>query len=165
MSTKAAATVFASVAVFWWLFDRIAKTIADAHAPGQVFANNVLGLFEFRLVHNTGAAWGVFSDSTVALGVFSCVVCAAIVAYLFAYRHGRAHVLEVVGLSLVFAGGLGNAFDRLTIGYVVDFINATFVSFPVFNIADIGVTCGIVLFLAGFFATTSHERHEGDAHG
>ena len=44
------------------------------------------------------------------------------------------------------AGGLGNAYDRFFTGYVVDFINVTFMDFPVFNVADIGVTCGIVAF-------------------
>lgn len=161
MKTRTAVAAFAAIAVCWWLLDRATKAVADVHAVGDVFARNVLGLFEFRLVHNTGAAWGMFSDSTVPLGVFSCLVCAVIVAYLFAYRKGRAHPLEVVGLSLVFAGGLGNAFDRLAIGYVVDFVNATFMSFPVFNVADIGVTCGIVLFLVGLLVSGEPEGEEG----
>ena len=53
----------------------------------------------------------------------------------------------VVSLALVVAGGIGNCIDRLTTGYVVDFIRLTFIDFPVFNVADICVTCGVVLFL------------------
>ncbi len=162
MNTKPAIIVFTVIAVVWWLFDRVVKIFVDSFNVNDVIVENVIGLFNFTLIHNTGAAWGMFSDSTVPLGVFSCIVCALIVVYLFALRKGRAHVLEVIGLALVFSGGLGNAFDRLTIGYVVDFINTTFISFPVFNIADIGVTCGIVLFLLGYFISSSHmedERH------
>ena len=155
MSPKAAAVLFCTVAVLWWVFDRIVKAMVDVHELGEVFVSNVLGLFEFKLVHNTGAAWGVLSNSTFVLGVFSCIVCVIIVLYVFALRRGRMHAVECLGLSLVFSGGLGNAFDRLTQGYVVDFINTTFMSFPVFNIADIGVTCGIVLFLLAFFI---HDR-------
>ncbi len=50
-------------------------------------------------------------------------------------------------MALVVAGGLGNAIDRFTLGYVVDFIEPVFIDFPVFNVADIGVTCGFVLFV------------------
>ena len=51
--------------------------------------------------------------------------------------------------GVVVAGGLGNAIDRFALGYVVDFIEPVFIDFPVFNVADIGVTCGFVLFFAG----------------
>lgn len=165
MSTRTAAVAFAAVAVAWWLLDRAFKVAADVHEVGEVYVGNVGGLFEFKLVHNTGAAWGMFGNSTVALGVFSLVVCALIAVYLFAVRRGRVHVLELVGLALVFAGGLGNAYDRLVAGYVVDFINATFMSYPVFNIADIGVTCGIVLFLVGFFVSGAGGEDEGPGRG
>ncbi len=57
--------------------------------------------------------------------------------------------MEAVGIALIVAGGLGNALDRFTLGYVVDFIDTGVISFPTFNDADIGVTCGFVLFFAG----------------
>ena len=58
---------------------------------------------------------------------------------------------------LVVAGGIGNAIDRFTLGFVVDFIEPTFIDFPIFNIADIGVTCGIILFIVSLLI---HERTE-----
>lgn len=75
-------------------------------------------------------------------------MCILILGY-FLWQRKDLCALEVVGLALVFAGGIGNAIDRFVLGYVVDYINFTFIDFPVFNIADIGVTCGIVLFLIG----------------
>ena len=68
-----------------------------------MFVSNVFGLFEFKLVHNTGAAWGVLSNSTFVLGVFSCIVCVIIALYVFALRKGRMHAVECLGLSLVFS--------------------------------------------------------------
>ena len=62
-----------------------------------------------------------------------------------------------LGAALVVAGGLGNAFDRFALGYVVDFIEPVFIDFPVFNVADIGVTCGFVLFLVGVIVSWRHE--------
>ena len=52
---------------------------------------------------------------------------------------------------------IGNAIDRFTLGFVVDFIEPTFIDFPIFNIADIGVTCGIILFIVSLLI---HERTE-----
>lgn len=89
----------------------------------------------------------MFGDSTFALGIMSIVVCIALVAYLvIASKDMNAG--QIIGLALVFAGGIGNALDRFTLGYVVDFVDFTFIDFPVFNVADIGVTCGFVVFIA-----------------
>lgn len=149
LEKKTAIVLFCAIAVVWLALDRASKAICDGFPVGHVICDNVLGLFKIKLAHNTGAAWSMFSDSTFALGVFSLLVCAGLLAYLFAYRKASVNVLEAVGLSLVFAGGLGNAFDRFAYGYVVDFIKATFVDFPIFNVADISVTCGVVIFIIG----------------
>ena len=88
-----------------------------------------------HLVHNTGGAWSMFSGATAALGVFSIVMCAALAAFAV---HERARISwpELIGLGLVIGGGIGNAIDRFALGYVVDFIDLSFMDFPVFNIAD-----------------------------
>ena len=75
--------------------------------------------------------------------VILCVLIA--VCAFFASR--EASLLEMVGLALVFAGGIGNMVDRLIHGYVIDFIAPVFIDFPTFNIADMGITCGIICVL------------------
>ena len=140
--------LFAVVAVLWLGADIATKAYFNGFLAGSVVAGPFLGLVQFRVAHNTGAAWGMFGDSTFALGVLSLAVCAALTAYLILVSR-RASVIEVLGGALIVAGGLGNALDRFTLGYVVDFIDTTFISFPTFNVADIGVTCGFVLFFAG----------------
>lgn len=140
--------VFAAVVLLWLAADIATKAVCNGYGLGEVIAGPFLGLVQFRLAHNTGAAWGMFGDSTFALGVMSLLVCAALAAYLVATAR-RANLAEVVGIALVVAGGLGNALDRFTLGYVVDFIDTTFIEFPTFNVADIGVTCGFVLFFVG----------------
>lgn len=152
-------SLFLLVAACWVAFDQATKAYFDsAYALGQV-STAEFPLFHFRLVHNTGMAWGMFGDSTFALGMLSCVVCAAILCAfvcwrrLFGYAPG---LFEAVGLSLVFAGGIGNAIDRFAQGFVVDFIEFTFIDFPVFNIADIGVTCGFVIVVIGYLIATRH---------
>ena len=140
--------VFAAVVLLWLAADIATKAVCNGYGLGEVIAGPFLGLVQFRLAHNTGAAWGMFDDSTFALGVMSLLVCAALTAYLIATAK-RANLAEVIGVALVVASGLGNALDRFTLGYVVDFIDTTFIEFPTFNVADIGVTCGFVLFFAG----------------
>ncbi|MDO4590379.1 MAG: signal peptidase II [Slackia sp.] len=156
--------VFAGVAVLWVVVDQLVKAYFEhSYALGQV-SEATYGLFRFHLVHNTGMAWGLFGDSTFALGVISLLVCAAIVAVFVCYRRLTGHAattVETCALALVFAGGLGNAIDRFAQAYVVDFIDFTFIDFPVFNIADIGVTCGFVLLVAGYLmATGKHAASE-----
>ncbi len=148
--------LFAAVAVLWLGTDIATKAYFNGFPVGSVVAGPFLGLVQFRVAHNTGAAWGMFGDSTFALGVLSLAVCAALTAYLVLVAR-RANGAEVLGCALIVAGGLGNALDRFTLGYVVDFIDTTFISFPTFNVADIGVTCGFVLFFGGMLWSARRE--------
>ena len=141
--------VFAGIAVAWVVIDQAVKVALNAHAAGTVLSGPVAGVFRLLLVHNTGGAWSMFAGATVALGVFSLVMCAGLCVFV-ALQRTVITWPEVVGLGLVVGGGIGNAIDRFVHGYVVDFIDLTFMNFPVFNIADIGVTCGLVLFLAAW---------------
>lgn len=152
--------VFAAVVLLWLAADVATKAVCDGYGLGEVIAGPFLGLIQLRLAHNTGAAWGMFDDSTFALGVMSLLVCAALTAYLVVAAK-RANLMEVVGVALVVAGGLGNALDRFTLGYVVDFIDTTFIEFPTFNVADIGVTCGFVLFFIGMLWGMRRDERAG----
>ena len=102
------------------------------------------GLVHLTHVHNYGAAFSIMQNTRwllVALtAVFVIVVIYALSAELIQGRLGRWSAV------LVLAGALGNAIDRLFIGYVVDMIEVEFMSFPVFNIADIFVTCAGIAF-------------------
>ena len=135
----------------WLALDQATKAWVNSYDLGDLIAGPFLGLVQFTLVHNTGMAWGLLEDSTIALGVLSIVVVAILAVYLLVCS-AEMNLAETIGCSLVIAGGLGNAIDRFSLGYVVDFIEPIFIDFPVFNIADTGVTCGFVLFIAGFVA-------------
>lgn len=151
------AVVFALVTVAWVVFDYVTKRLLDGpHAPGDSIAGPFLGLFRLRLIHNTGAAWGMFGDATTVLAFLSLAVCIALAVYLFVFAP-QANLGQAIGLSLVVAGGIGNALDRFMQGYVVDFIDLTFMDFPVFNVADIGVTCGFIIFVLSLMIAWNHE--------
>ena len=146
-----------ALALCWIALDQAVKLSMNAHVAGSVLSDPIAGLFSLHLVHNTGGAWSMFSGATAALGVFSIVMCVALAAFAV---HERARISwpELIGLGLVIGGGIGNAIDRFALGYVVDFIDLAFIDFPVFNIADIGVTCGLALFLIAWIVRESQHK-------
>ena len=141
--------------IFWGLIlgviflDQLTKYLVQlslpAH-PNQVLAT-VSGWLSFVYVQNTGAAWGVMSGSGYILGAL------AIVALVAIYMLRKALQLKRVPMQIAFgllaAGIVGNMIDRLCLGYVVDFIDCTFGTFrfPAFNIADMGISVGVVLYI------------------
>ena len=149
----------AAIVVAWICADRLTKGLVDngINQVGATVGDTVAGLFRVHLVYNTGGAWSIFSGATAALGAFSVLMCAGLLAFAIVQRT-RISWPETIGLALVIAGGLGNALDRFLLNHVVDFIDLTFMDFPVFNVADIGVTCGIVVFLIGWLW---RQRFEG----
>ena len=148
----AKAVCFTVTVVVWIVFDQLAKSFFAGQEPSGVIAGPFFGLVDIRLVHNTGGAWGIFSNSTFALGLFSVLVCLAIAVYFFATVR-QTNWVQTIAFALIVGGGVGNAIDRFTQGFVTDFIEFSFFDFPVFNIADIGVTCGFALLILGIIAS------------
>ena len=107
---------------------------------------SVLGEFvRLTLVHNRGAAFGLFPGSPLPFIVVS-VLAIAVVLYLFARDAYRSLASRLL-LGCILGGALGNLIDRVRWGYVVDFIEvgAGRYHWPVFNVADSAVTLGVLL--------------------
>ncbi|MBQ9042731.1 MAG: signal peptidase II [Eggerthellaceae bacterium] len=151
--------LLAVLVVIWVLLDQFTKSLVAGQELGKMFAGPFLGLIDFKLVHNTGGAWGIFEGNTVALGVFSLVVCALLLAY-YIWQRREVNLVQTVGIGLIMAGGIGNAIDRFVQGYVIDFIEFSFFDFPVFNVADIGVTCGFVILFIGLALAWRNESKD-----
>lgn len=149
MKPSAKIILLAVITVGWIALDQLTKGAFAGMEPGESFGLILGGLVDLRLVHNTGAAWGIFAGNTMLLGAFSLVVVCLLVGY-FIWDRASANLLQTVGVGLVAAGGIGNMIDRFAQGYVTDFLAVTFIDFPVFNVADIGVTCGVALLFIGF---------------
>lgn len=144
-SWKGNALLWTLCVIVWFAFDRVTKVFFDENfTPGDVVVSNIAGLFQFDLVHNRGVARGAFAGEIPLIVVLTAVVCVLILAFSLYWARSASRT-EMVALGLLFAGGIGNLFDRVTLGYVVDFITPIFIDFPTFNIADIGVTCGVIL--------------------
>ena len=104
-----------------------------------------LGIFNLIIVHNHGAAWGIFSGNQVGLVILSLVFL-GIFIWFYVVDKKKSWLLTIT-FAFLCAGCIGNLFDRLVFGYVRDFIQFAFwQSFPVFNFADVFLTFGVVLF-------------------
>ena len=105
---------------------------------------------DITFVHNQGAAFGILQNKKVLLIVVSLLIFAAVVWYIVRYKPRSKWIMW--SLTLITAGGLGNIIDRVSLSYVRDFLDETFskFDFPVFNIADIGITVGAALLVVYF---------------
>ncbi len=133
-------TFFAIIAVVLVL-DLVLKSVFD----GKV-AKFISGFISIDgRAHNTGAAFSMFSNATVALLVFSIIFVVLFLLYEFFTMNTKRGLLYYIAFALLLGGTLGNLVDRLNLGYVRDFIKLDFIDFPIFNIADCALTVGVIL--------------------
>ena len=121
------------------------------------------GFLEWNYVENTGAAFGSFSGNTALLSIITAVIIIAGIAAIILKKINNKFLL--VTATVIIAGGLGNLIDRIFRGYVVDFIKVLFIDFPVFNFADILVTCGsfmLIIYLIIDIYKDSRKKRKGD---
>ena len=144
--------------------DQVTKALAEARLPGAEPVSVIPGFLQLVLVHNTGMAFGLFDSlafpgkawalTGLSLGVL------ALVGWL-ALRAGMGSGPASVGITLMVAGAVGNIVDRLTRGYVIDFVDAYVGSshWPAFNLADAAICVGVgVLLVDGFREARASPR-------
>jgi signal peptidase II len=162
-----------SWAAWLWLsaivvvLDLVTKAlVSDAFRYGEV--REILPFFNLVLVHNTGAAFSFLAQAGGWQRWFFTAVAVVISAVLvwMLRKPGNPAVLSC-GLALVLGGALGNLYDRVTLGYVVDFVqvHAGGWYFPAFNVADSAITIGVILLIGDSLrpagrapATASQEK-------
>lgn len=113
-------------------------------------------VLSFVYVKNTGAGFSLFQGQTVLLSVISALFIVAIFIYdFFRFDKSRWYLFSLV---FIVAGALGNFIDRVSYGFVVDFIKLDFINFPIFNLADIFLTVGIVIYAVYIFFFYEEEH-------
>lgn len=136
-----------------WLWLSAALILAD-QVTKQLVVNN-MALFDripvfdwlnLTLMHNTGAAFSIFAGATPWLFVaLSVLVSVGILIWMRRHPHGER--LVAASLALILGGALGNAIDRATRGYVIDFVDFHIHGwhYPAFNVADSAIVLGAIL--------------------
>ena len=136
------------------LLDLWTKSLATNHLDYGV-PIEILPVFNLTLQHNSGAAFSFLSDAGGWQRWFfsgiAIVVGAFLLIWLLRLQPGKK--ILACSLALILGGALGNLWDRLELGYVVDFISVHYQSyyFPAFNIADSAITIGAGLMLLDMF--------------
>ena len=127
------------------LFDQWTKGLAVKNLMDQEPFVLIPEVFQLRYLENRGAAFGMMQGQQTFF-VISATVAVLAVFYIYFKLpwEKRFHPLRAVGIGIG-AGAVGNLIDRVTLGYVVDFFYFELIDFPIFNVADIYVTCATAI--------------------
>ena len=130
----------------------------DLYETYYTFSIGKQDLFSITHVRNNGAAWSIMEGKTILLTVIA-VIAIAVVIFLIASGKFKLK-LEVIMLSFIMAGGIGNIIDRIRYKEVIDYIRTDFINFPVFNFADICVVVGAIGFCISYLIIESANSHK-----
>ena len=138
--------VMCAIIVAILVVDLVTKYVFDVTLADGETVTIIPHLIDFKLVHNMGAAWGMLAGKQLFL-IFLSIVFLAIFIYYYVKEKNKTWLLTVA-FGFLFAGCLGNLYDRIVLGYVRDFILFDFwKTFPIFNFADTFLCIGVVLFV------------------
>ena len=150
MTNSSARATHFLLALFVVLLDRWTKRLVAAHIAMYTHIQVIPGFFRITHTENTGAAFSLFADSpshwkTAMLISFS--VLAMIVVSVLLWKQSRALTMTGIALSLILGGAVGNLWDRVASGRVVDFLlfYVKTYQWPVFNLADSAIVVGASL--------------------
>lgn len=114
-----------------------------------------VGFFRLSHIHNTGSSFGLFQNQNLILTIVAIVGVCIILFLIFFIRH-RIEILNTtigkLSLALILGGTMGNLINRLSFGYVIDFIDFNY--WPAFNIADSALVVGSILLAYSFIRFT-----------
>lgn len=146
-----------SIIIFTFFLDLITKNYALSSLiiNHSISINNFLN---FTLAFNHGAAFSFLSDAGGWQRWFF-IIFSLIVILIITYILVKEKNSKYIAFSFVIGGAIGNLYDRILYGYVIDFIEFHYNSFywPIFNIADIAISIGIILLLYSMFAKESKK--------
>jgi signal peptidase II len=142
--------LFVPLATAVLVLDQVTKAVVGGTLRMHEIRPIIDGFLNFTRVHNTGAAFGLLAGQASPVRTFfflavSLLAMGVVLWMLFRLPPGQN--VELVALSLIFGGALGNVFDRARLGEVIDFIDVYYKSYhwPAFNVADSAITVGVLL--------------------
>ena len=136
--------ILLSIMIF--VIDQITKYLISIDYNNII--NKDLILFNIDYVKNYGAAFNFLSGSRIFLSFISIFFTFLLLYFILNNKNNNN--IDLLGYSFILGGTIGNGFDRVIKGYVIDFINLNFINFPVFNIADICINVGFLFIIYSF---------------
>jgi len=129
-----------SLSIFF--LDQLSKIIVGKNLSLNQSVPMIKGVFYLTLIHNRGAAFGILKNQA-QLFILTTILAIIFILIILKKNRGKKHPIYNISLSCILGGALGNFIDRLTSGYVIDFLD--FRVWPVFNVADSAITVGAIL--------------------
>ena len=146
--------MFQAIAVFWLLLDFVTKQYVLDTMQLRESIPVWEGVFHLTYVENSGAAFSMMQGQFWLF--YTALILMLIMVIWFWWKEKPHHWMPVVGTALVIAGAVGNTVDRIVQGAVVDMFDFRLINFPIFNIADIGITVGTTIFLIWLLFLSDH---------
>mgnify|MGYP001162594758 CR=1 FL=1 len=138
------------------LIDQVSKYLILNLIGFERSKNIIPNILNFTLVKNKGAAFSLFSNSTNILTLISILTSIIIIILLLLFP--PSSFWNVTGLTYLLGGTVGNAIDRFSKGYVLDFFQLIPINFPIFNIADISINIAMICFIIDLIKTNDKSR-------
>jgi signal peptidase II len=140
------------IPVIVFLLDRWSKTLVESRFLLFESKTIIPGFFDLTHTRNTGVAFGLFANSSSAWMPYLLTLTSAgalVIILVYSLRHPTQNWRLQLGLMLVLGGATGNLYDRVSYGYVIDFIDVFYQNYhwPTFNLADSSISVGIGLLL------------------
>lgn len=137
---------FPILAVVLIAVDQLVKAWTVANIELDTVEPFIKGFMSLAYLRNYGAAWSILQNQQ---WFFTIVTIAAVTGLIWYYvKQIKGNLWTLFSLALMIAGALGNFIDRIRLGYVVDMFHLDFISFPVFNVADMCLSVGVgILFI------------------
>ena len=136
-----------TISMLFLLLDQLIKLIVTKNMELFQEIKIIKNFFSIYYIKNKGAAFSIMGNQTILLILISIICLLFLKNYIKTIK--TPSKLTIVSLGIIIGGILGNLFDRLFYKEVIDYLSFNFFeySFPVFNLADIGITVGAVLLI------------------
>lgn len=151
-------TIIIILSIIFLIIDQITKIlVVNSLVPGENI-EIIKNIFSIIYTNNTGAAFSILLGKRIFLIVVAVLIIGVLLYYI--KRNKIEKKIDIIALSFVIGGSLGNLIDRIVRGYVIDFISIKIgnYNFPIFNVADALIVVGVILLLLGAKGGNKHDN-------
>lgn len=149
--------IFTLLCVILVMIDQITKKLATKFLCNKEPIVLIDKILELTYTENRGAAFGILQNKHMLFYILTIFVLVLLIYMLQKLSLTKENFVFFVIIVLIFSGAVGNFIDRIKNKYVVDYIYFKLINFPVFNFADICITCGCILMILLLFTSKQEQ--------
>ncbi|WP_432405053.1 signal peptidase II [Wukongibacter sp. M2B1] len=128
------------------ILDQLTKYLAVIHLRPIETYPLIENVFHLTYRKNTGAAFSILRDKQIFLILITLIVVIALLVYFMKIMKKENLLLLKLPLAFIIGGAVGNLIDRIRLNYVIDFFDFNLINYPVFNVADVFIVIGSIIF-------------------